>query len=261
MYDAVEQVWAKVRRAREHRDEWQRTLNEWTEQNPYSLGGKLDAHGGFEVFIYEDVPPPMRLALLFADEVSNLRAALDMAICLIVGAKCDTRTAFPCLDKPDYWNTVTEASRRLHDFPSEYLPIIESFQPFQYAEQAHNHPMWRLDDLNNRNKHRVLVPITISTLEIHARYRLSRGLRPTDLIMRDRLEGIQEFKNGMRVAKTRVISKEKDLRIVAVESPVDGAIAWGPNPGGDTEGQPLPNLGVFVGTVINALTPALKAST
>lgn len=79
-----------------------------------------------------------------------------------------------------------------------------------------------------------------------------------DLIIKDPVptEGTS-LEDGAVVMKLRLISKTKDLFITDISPEVESNVGFGPRH--DLKVIPFPNLAIYVGTVIAALEPALRA--
>jgi hypothetical protein len=98
--------------------------------------------------------PPIDLSLLAGDIASNLRAALDHAICGLSAAKTK-RNAFPIFDqKADY--TPKTRENYLDGVEDRFREIVDRHQPF--ASTGKRHPLSYLAWFNNADKHAVTHP-------------------------------------------------------------------------------------------------------
>lgn len=108
-------------------------------------------------------PPPLQFAVLFGDALHNMRSALDHVARLMVIANGGTphdrpprATMFPiCLREPKRPITVNPG------IGEEAQVILNSLQPYR-QDQPQEHPLWRLNELNNIDKHRLLNVTSLS---------------------------------------------------------------------------------------------------
>jgi len=103
------------------------------------------------------VAPPIELAVVFGDALHNLRSSLDHLARLLVLAdgkspidRGHRATAFPIL--------LTAPKDPIDIAPGlkgEARVLLEEVQPYRSDAPA-EHPLWRLHELNNVDKHRLL---------------------------------------------------------------------------------------------------------
>jgi hypothetical protein len=115
---------------------------------------------------------PARVPVVVGEVLQNLRSALDHLIGDLErgnGMQRDSEFEFPI-----YWDGARykkESPRRIKGVPAAAAAIIERNQPYhRRAPSYKDHPLWILHDLNNADKHRVLVgtgtSITVDNLDI-----------------------------------------------------------------------------------------------
>jgi len=110
-------------------------------------------------------PPVERMALVFGDMVSNLRATLDYLVWQLVlagGMRPGRRTGFPVVRREKDWEVQSAAA--LRGVAPEWVAKIEARQPYHRPEQPALHPLAILDDINNMNKHRFL-PVAVMSVQ------------------------------------------------------------------------------------------------
>ncbi|MBB4140425.1 hypothetical protein [Microbacterium invictum] len=108
-------------------------------------------------------PPPLRLAVVFGDALHNMRSVLDHLARLLVvahgGQPVDRppgATMFP-IHMADPGRPVT-ISPGISD---RARTVLTSLQPFLH-DDPRSHPLWRLSELNNIDKHRLLHVTSLS---------------------------------------------------------------------------------------------------
>src|SRR5579863_2879087 len=102
---SLDDVRAKLRRAREHQDAGFGKLAEWADGDPYRVVGRAE-EDEFVLYLEERHPPPVDLALIYADFIHNLRASLDLLACSLVeanGQTVDERNGFPVVKRAEDW--------------------------------------------------------------------------------------------------------------------------------------------------------------
>jgi hypothetical protein len=117
-----------------------------------------------------------RVSLVLGDAIHNLRSSLDhlvfqLAIAHTSGVLNDERgIRFPIAANQASFEKA--AGRALKALSAAHITIIESFQPYhpyqarlQYSEQmgGHFHPLAKLQELSNRDKHRQALGVVIPT--------------------------------------------------------------------------------------------------
>jgi hypothetical protein len=159
-------VYAKLNRAREHSDAFDRCFDEWIESDPYRFTFKLEPETGWWRFYWQVLkPPPVDLPLIFGDLLTNLRGTLDYLawqLVLLSGQQPTDRTAFPIVKEGKNWGSA--CGDRLAGINAQWVSMVESLQPYHRLDAPELHPLAVLDHVNNINKHRAL-PITVMRLQ------------------------------------------------------------------------------------------------
>ena len=159
---------AKILRADKHLQELDAQREMWVAGVPYDLAEKSDTKpNAFYWQVMELDPPPLeRLGLILGDYVHSLRSALDHLVWRLV--ETANRHQVPKNKWSEIYFPVVTTS--LAEFwgkePLRYLTVeqvtyIEGFQPYR----AGNYP-GPLRDLQffwNADKHRIVIPVVIST--------------------------------------------------------------------------------------------------
>jgi len=149
--------------------EWHAFLNR--DQPAHGVLFKHNAEASFYLptfQVYEE--PPLELSVICGEIIYNLRSALDHLAAELVeahGSRPIRRVAFPIsLDETDWIRRVhfpKNAAGKpvrglLHGLPktSDAWAYIQATQPYQRGNKAADHPLAELNQLSNRDKHRVV---------------------------------------------------------------------------------------------------------
>jgi hypothetical protein len=100
-----------------------------------------------------DLPEP--LALIAGDAFYNMRASLDQLIWALARLNRipEKKTQFPILE----FNTLQSRNRfrdQTEGVPDEAVCEIELLQPYHRGSSYKTHPLWRLNEMCNLDKHR-----------------------------------------------------------------------------------------------------------
>src|SRR5215212_10313315 len=234
---------AKMERAWVHRNSLNAEIGPLFlgEANQVRILGKFDSESGYHVFRAVAIPDfPLRyFGILIGDAIHNFRCVLDhivwqLALYKTNGAGPSTerrarKVGFPIQVDPPSTNIVPEkfaAGGALKDVRPCHRAIIHEFQPYKrtYPE---NDGLAILHSLSNKDKHRVINPVLIST----DRFNLPAGI--VDAV------GIENF----------VIPTDKRLELDAevFRAPLSTFLA---EPYMDVEGHSTPDIVLLDGTPI-----------
>jgi hypothetical protein len=173
---SLRSCWAKIDRAKEHRDRLDRHLRDTfsVDTNRPRLGIKFDAHTGRHVLYISylpDLDQALRPAsLCLGDVMHNFRSALDhltyqLALWNTGGHVIRLkRVQFPILDEPTHFNSARrDALREVHP---DHQDIIERFQPYHRLPEALGvgppfHSLALLRDLDNADTVRLITLVLL----------------------------------------------------------------------------------------------------
>lgn len=155
---------AKLARAREHRDALDAELSGINEGGRYRARAKFDSKVSAYLVTLDEIEAPdlVRLAAIIGDCAHNLRCTLDhiAEASVIANGGTPTRdTVFPV------WETLNSKGNRRGPAKirggvnDAVLALVESLQPREYdkaGDDAHDHPLWIVDQLDTIDKHRHL---------------------------------------------------------------------------------------------------------
>ena len=146
----------KIERADQHIAELEAILNEFLNENPYSIFIQADRqlgtlHAGVEL----GAPLPAHVSTITGDAIHNLRTALDHLACALVeagGGTVNNYTGFPFHE--DRENFQTNFDRKIKGASKCVLDLIEAEQPYKGGL---GDELWRLNKLDIADKHRRLI--------------------------------------------------------------------------------------------------------
>lgn len=119
-----------------------------------------DAH----IIDLTEQPPlePARVPLLVGEVLQDLRSSLDHLVGQLEQANGLRRDSG--FEYPIFWDRarfVKKVSTKILGVSAAAVAVIERSQPYHRPAPAYkDHPLWILHDLNNADKHRVLIPTT-----------------------------------------------------------------------------------------------------
>ena len=171
-------IWAKIDRAKTHRDVLEREIDTafGSESNRIGLSVEYDEESGYHIFRAHTFPDDLlrRWGILIGDTVHNLRGALDHLVWQLSlygrnGRNPRNRKTvqFPILKEPipdiepeAFLGAKKEA---LWDVVPRHRAIIEGHQPYKGWHGLMVHPLARLRELSNTDKHRIINPVLALT--------------------------------------------------------------------------------------------------
>ena len=180
---SLESCWAKMDRAKEHRDILDRYVRDTfsIDTNRPRLGIKFNVDSGQHVLYVTRVPDLdlflKRVGLCLGDILHNFRSALDhltyeLALWHTGGhVSRPKRVQFPIADNPSHFASARgDALREVHP---DHQATIERFQPYHPISEGLSigpefHALALLRDLDNANKHRFLNPVLIVPTSLSA---------------------------------------------------------------------------------------------
>jgi len=150
-------AYSKIGWAKEHLDTLKRELISFYAATPpkaYTITREDDVERERHIIklLFHDIPP--RICLIAGDAVYSMRAALDQTIWALARLKgLPGRTEFPIIT---VWNH--EGRRRFANqvigVPDTAIGDIQALQPYHRGDAFKGHPLWRLDEICNLDKHR-----------------------------------------------------------------------------------------------------------
>jgi hypothetical protein len=152
----------KIERAKEHIENLHSAKRAFFDTDPYEVGPKRDPQSGDLTFYVERVEPvPPRIACLAGDAIHNLRCALDhLAYALFLAGTGGSsnaqfrQTYFPISSSAAKYKT--ESRGKVKGMRQNAIDAIDAIEPYKGGK---GHQLWVLNELNNADKHRLLITI------------------------------------------------------------------------------------------------------
>lgn len=215
----MDQIKSKLNRAKELLEELQSAIVEYHKSDPYQVKVKVDRETRRLIYYVSDVKEiPEKIKLLVGDIIQNLRSSLDhLAYRLFIVAGGSSASArhiyFPIAENEATFNSP-DIQRKTKGIAQAAVDRIHATKPYGGG----NDVLWQIHELNNRDKHRLLLTAGASfgSMDIAAHMR----------------EGFKEFfeKTGVILPSIFIEPAEKKFPLgVGDELFVDGPDAK-PNP-------------------------------
>jgi hypothetical protein len=149
----------KLDRAKRHLDELTNELNAFFAAKPYKVGTRYDPETKKIVYYLTDVTDmPPSVASICGDVIQNLRSALDhLAYDVWVresGGQGSAKKIYFPIDE-DLAGYSKNRGRKTRGISPRSLAVIDSVKPYKGG----NDILWRIHELNNIDKHRLLVTV------------------------------------------------------------------------------------------------------
>lgn len=149
----------KIERAKQHFGDAEHALSIFSESGPYKIGTKHDPETRELIYYAKEVNsiPPI-VAVLAGETINCLRSALDhLAVQLVLaspgGAAADIRKIqFPITPASNRGKTPRE--RKIEGMGQNIIDAIDVLEPYKGGA---GNDLWILHELNNIDKHRLLV--------------------------------------------------------------------------------------------------------
>ena len=158
-------VRAKLARSQEHAQAIKNELRSWKDRSPYSVITHANAEcTRYSVILrINEAAPFQRWTLMFADCLSNLRAALDHLVYAIAVHEAapnppadEGKLMFPIADSTANFNDLIMKQRRLGNISDPVRTAIEAVQPYNRPHPDIPPLLSILRNLNNTDKHKLL---------------------------------------------------------------------------------------------------------
>jgi len=160
MDERLDRIVIKIERAEEHIRDLELAVKSFLNgpPPPYEVGTKADPQTGELIYHIVSIrPTPFKLAAITGDALQNLRSALDHLVCQLVLAnrgKPTRYTSFPIsLGAAKY--VSPESRRKVEGVRQEAIKAIDALKPYKGGNDA----LWHLHQLNNIDKHRLIMTV------------------------------------------------------------------------------------------------------
>jgi hypothetical protein len=223
MAASLDGVRAKIDRAQEHVQQFNRhiiggafkltpkALRATHERRVDNIDGRVVLTGDDLVFSVEADPPPIPLifSILAAESVYHLRSALDHLVYQLILHKTKApprfNSAFPIVGKgrmvKKTWRSAVEeyeaqTGRLKQDLTADALRLLEDIQPLKRGAAYAEDPLWILQELNNTDKHRLILLAVQSVAE----YRVKVTSRGKSVVVN--FSPGQRYERGLEIGRT-----------------------------------------------------------
>lgn len=131
-------------------------IGQFANSNPYTLTREDDLEHGRHILRFKLLDVPLPICLIAGDAIYNMRACLDQLVWALARInRIPDRVAFPVIDGPSLTkDRLNSFNRSLRGVPAEAICEIDALQPYQRGAAFKTHPLWRLDEMCNLDKHR-----------------------------------------------------------------------------------------------------------
>jgi hypothetical protein len=155
--EAFDDIGLKLKRAKKHISDLEGAIRSFHDSRPYSISHKDNLETGertYYVHFVQDIPEDF--SLMIGDAIQNLRSALDHLATRLVDIGIDPRVKnsyYPIFESADTY----EAGKmgKIKGARPEAIKAIDNTQPYPRGNGWH---LWDINTMNNRDKHRLLIP-------------------------------------------------------------------------------------------------------
>lgn len=165
----LEGVIRKIWWAYKHLEVIDRDLDAYETLHPHSVITNLNAEETFhECRLRSVMPPPIEVGIRIGEFAYQLRSALDQIVFALSVfppeltsrdlERAERSTSFPIMKIPNESYILGQLGRIPEDRRPRIWEIIDSLQPYQRGDGVERDLLAILDELNVRDKHRILKP-------------------------------------------------------------------------------------------------------
>jgi hypothetical protein len=150
---------AKLERAEEKLRELQSWIDKYFAAIPYKVAVRVNSDTRPEYYIVDALDVPLEIILLAGEIIQNLRSALDhLAYSAFKHnpanySKEGINIYFPIEDDEEKY--IQKKTRKTEGIPIDIIAKFDSFKPYKEG----NITLWKLNKLNNVDKHRLLIAV------------------------------------------------------------------------------------------------------
>jgi hypothetical protein len=156
MSKPIERIQAKITRAKKHIQDFQLGARAFYDTDPYEVGTKEDPNTRQRVYYVTKADSvPDTLASIAADIIQNLRSPLDQIVYQLVvaaGGPKSEKVYYPIRDLAAHYPSARGAIAKY--VRKEVIHAIDATEPYKDGK---GHAIWRLNALNNPDKHQLLI--------------------------------------------------------------------------------------------------------
>jgi len=244
MSGQLDEIRAKLDRAEEHLDALDERIPEWlSAEKPHGFSRHEDEGQRLYVFSFHELKPfPPWVAIIAGETVHQMRSALDHLVARTIehqGGQVTTASGFPVIHTQRQWETrVAQRGKWWQLWRKEGGPLkgidpashawalIQDAQPYHRGKQAGSHPLYVLNDLWNRDKHRSANYVWMATTRqaILDMFTIEPPVEPIERVALLPKDGT--LINGAAIARFR-FPADKPLPEMKVEHPLTRKVRTG----------------------------------
>jgi hypothetical protein len=180
----------KVKWAEKHIDELHFGLKAFAVTEPYIVSSKIDPNTHEPIYYISKIGAiPPEINLVTADILQNLRTALDHMACALIVSNRGTITkqsGFPIFDDGLTSQYQSFLDRKVNGMRQEAIDDIAALKPYKGG----NDILWRLNRLNNLDKHRLVFTVGAALLSFNAGQHLRTTIPPVKEL--ERFKGMSD---------------------------------------------------------------------
>jgi hypothetical protein len=165
-------VYLKLQRAETHIQSFHDEVAAFSNRDPkpfdFAVRETPGSNHSIEYNLYAVIreKPPHEMALPFGDAIQNIRSALDYLVYELAppSVRRQRKTQFPIFTKEREFKE--QSPRMLMGIKGDERTIIERVQPYAVTNPPSDDPLTVLQELSNRDKHRLLTPMIAAVREL-----------------------------------------------------------------------------------------------
>ncbi len=177
----VNEIALKIIHAERRLDQLKAAMEEWHAMPPYQLDKDTDAEGvGRYLWTYrlERLEPvPLEWSLLIGEFLYTVHSSLDHLAWLLAAQHSypsqPERVTFPIYTSQSrFWQKGRDGEYRpgrggwaLERMPEPARQLVDELQPYKLKGRALEHPLWRLHELSNADKHKALHVVSSAVVD------------------------------------------------------------------------------------------------
>lgn len=149
----------KLKRAEKRLQELQIWIDKYFAAVPYKVAVRINADRRPEYYVVDALEVPQEIILLAGEITQNLRSALDHLAYSAFKHNQDNQLKegahiyFPIEDNEEKY--IQTKIRKTEGIPADIVAKFDSFKPYKEG----NITLWKLNKLNNIDKHRLLIAV------------------------------------------------------------------------------------------------------
>lgn len=188
--DPLDLIRWKIWRAREHHEALRSLAERYFQSDFYTPRSYQDRKGRLVESVGDVKPMPEMMAFLIGDCAHNLRCALDhlaFLICRPRTERDEERVQFPITSS---YRRFRGTKHMMPNAPRGYRTAVERLQPYHRRVNPDAVVLWQLKEINDWDKHRLLVTTAASLVDSEIEVRIIRGA--TSIVR------VEKFRGGLK---------------------------------------------------------------